>query len=1769
MKTGNAGESARINTADLTAEQKRELLKQLLQARAERGADRLLSHGERGLWLHSQLAPQSASYNLVYAGRARGTLDLDRLRTALDTLTARHDTLRTTYDTTADGAVASVRPQRRVPLEVVEASGWHSQRVNGWLDRRLQRPIDLRTGPLLEAHVLRLGPGNDVFVLAIAHIAVDFWSLDVLLTELAMIYTDAEVVLPQVEHAYADYVRWQAQLLEGSRGQELRDYWSGRLSGVPRLALPIARDRPLNQTFVGDVHEFEIDDHRTSRLRALARTEGVTLQITMLAAFAAVLHRYSGSEDIIIGSPIAGRGMPRAERMVGYFVNAVGLRAELGGRPSFRTLLQRLRGTVLEAVEHQDFPFLELASHLEPVRDPSYPPVFQVFFAWETSRSTMGEAAVGELELETVTLRQGGAPVDLMLMVAERAHTLTAVLQYNTDLFDSRAVSRLAEHLGILLDGVLAEPDERVGRIPMLTTAEESSLARWNDTGDPRFAGRKLNDLLAGQTRRTPHATAVTFRGEHLTYRELRQRAENLAAGLQAAGVGPGDVVGIAVERSELSVVAPYAVLLAGAAFLPVDPEHPATRLSAIATEANITAWIATKGTAERVPGALPVVTADTEGPARPFDPEPAESLDPGAIAYVMFTSGSTGSPKGAANTHAGIANRLLWMQHAYALGADDSVLHKTPATFDVSVWELFWPLIAGARLVVAEPGGHLDTGYLVDAVVTNEITVMHFVPSMLRLFLSDPGAHACTGLRRVIASGETLTADLRDLFFETLPASLHNLYGPTEAAIDVTYFDCVRGDADAVIPIGRPIANTGISILNEDMMPVPVGVPGELYIGGAGVARGYVNRPDLTRERFVEWSSAEGTTEIIYRTGDAARYRDDGTIEYLGRLDHQVKIRGVRIEPGEIEYALVHTGLVREAVVTTTGSAGESTLVAYFVPANPLNPPSFTDLRAALRRDLPEALIPARFLVLESIPTTSTGKRDLRSLPDPGRDRPDLKNEYQAPHSALEKSVAELWEQALGIDRVGVHDDFFELGGASTQIMEICAGARERGLPISPETLFRGRTVAAIAATIAEVEPESVATVPLPEEVSRTSTASVASDTARKLAGQQPDSSGTLIESIGVHLPDRVLSTSEILAGCDRPIDIPLEQLTGIVSRRVVGPGEFSFELAMGAAERCLAASRHRPEGIDLLICANISRVEGPDHRFVYEPSSAMRLRAALGLDNALSFDVSNACAGMFTGMWVADAFLRLGAVRTAMVVSGEYISHIIDTAQREIVDLLDDRLACLTVGDAGAAVILERGGDGRVGFHALELRSLSKYSDLCVGKRTDQPHGGAILYTKAVEQTAIAVRRSIPFAAEMMTRKGWTPESVDHVLMHQTSRSSINDATAAINRLAGRTAIHPDKVVCNLAERGNTASTTHIVAINDLIERKQLSRGDRMLFGVTGSGQTIGAALYTFDDLPDRMRHGNAEKVSPASDTAPGWPVDAIRVRIAAAASVSAEGEETAVELGFAAAAACLAESGVSLEDIGLLIYAGMLRDDHMIEPATATFLANRLRLNPDPEGHNDHGTFAFDIADGAAGPLEACQVAAAAMATGGPVAALVVAAEADPDHPSDLPARQRISHGGSAILLVRSESGSGFGHFRFTTYTEHVDALTTFALLSGDHRLARLRDPWLEDLYLKYLEVTVAEFLAAAGLAMADIAVLCGPQISAAFVGRLADRVGIARSRAIDVTDEAGDLFTSSLATALRRSEESGLARSGDIALVVTVGAGIRVGCATYHF
>jgi amino acid adenylation domain-containing protein len=859
---------------------------------------------------------------------------------------------------------------------------------------------------------------------------------------------------------YADFAQWQRESLRGEALEREISYWKRQLSGLSVLELPTDRPRPAVQAFRGSAHSEVFPQSLGQALRDLSRREGVTLFMTLLATFQALLHRYTGQEDLVVGSPIAGRNRSEIEGLIGVFVNTLVMRTALAGNPSFRELLARVRAVTLGAYAHQDMPFEALVEELHPPRDLSRNPLFQVIFALD---STMEALELPGLTVRPLEREIRTSKLDWELRLQEDTVGLRTVSYYNTDLFDAATIRRMVSHYRTLLEGVVANPTRRLSDLPLITQAERTHLVcEWNAT-TAEYPTDCVHQVFEAQVQRTPGATAVVCGDEARSYEELNRRSNQLAHYLRSLGVGPETLVGIFMERSAELVVALLGVLKAGAAYLPLDPAYPAERLAFVQADARVAIVL----TQERLERDLPAqgarlvrLDADAMSIARSSDENPNSGAAPENLAYVIYTSGSTGRPKGVAVPHRGLSNLLASMQDAAGLSEGDVLLAVTTLAFDIAGLELFLPLTVGGRVVVASRETSNEGEELAGLLLRSGANLMQATPATWRMLIGS-GWKGDAGLR-VLCGGEDLPVELaREL--KARCGRLWNVYGPTETTIWSTAHAVV--EAHGMVPIGRPLSNTQVYVVDPGLQPVPIGAAGELYIGGKGIARGYFGRPDLTAERFVPDPLGSEPGARLYRTGDRARFRADGALECLGRVDNQVKIRGFRIELGEIEATLRRQTNVREAVVTAReDTPGDKRLVAYVVGrAEPA--PSVTELRGFLRERLPEFMVPSAFLILPALPLTPNGKVDRRALPAPDGTRPELEGRFVAPRGGAEEVIAGIFRDVLRLDQVGVHDSFFEMGGHSLLATQVVSRLRESFAVETPlRRLFEFPTVAELA---------------------------------------------------------------------------------------------------------------------------------------------------------------------------------------------------------------------------------------------------------------------------------------------------------------------------------------------------------------------------------------------------------------------------------------------------------------------------------------------------------------------------------------------------------------------------------------------------------------------------------------------------------------------------------------------------------------------------------
>jgi amino acid adenylation domain-containing protein len=1032
-----------------------------------------LSIAQQQVWLHGQLAAGVPLYNEVLILERVGPFDQEILQRSFGEIIRRHETLRTTFAVEDGSPAQTIAEYPEMELSVTELSGLTGQNREASVLRiateEARQPFDLTKGPLIRARLLRLSKQNHSLIVTLHTIIADESSLSILAHELAALYeaysAGESSPLPDLPIQYGDYAHSQRDWLQGNVLDRHISYWRKRLVDLPVLELPTDRARPPVQGFRGARELLQLPGSLSESLKDLSELEGAPLFVTLLAAFQTLLSRYTGQRDIVVGSIVPGREGVGTENLIGLFAHTVLIRTEIERDATFRELLRRVRDLSQRDCEYQNMPFDRLVGELQLGRDLSRNPLFQVLVSFVPALS----AARGGWEVVNLEVDGGAAKVDLQLQLYDRAEGIFARLTYNTDIFDAATISRMAGHFQTLLEGVVANPDQRLSKLPLLAHAETHQLlAEWNDTQTNYPKDRPLHHLFESQVERTPEATAVVFGNEHLTFRELNRRANQLAHHLMGLGVGPDVLVGILVERSLEMVVGLLGILKAGGAYVPLDPAYPSERIAFMLEDSEVAVLLTQRHLLETIPNnraKVAVLDADWHEIAKNEAKNPVHTGGAENLAYVIYTSGSTGKPKGVQIPHRAVVNFLTSMSRTPGMIGADRLLSVTTLSFDIAGLEIYLPLIVGASVEIVSREVSSDGYQLLTKLVSSGATVMQATPVTWRMLI-EAGWTGTANLK-ILCGGEAISRKLATQLLQR-GGSVWNVYGPTETTIWST---CSRiASEQEPVVIGRPIANTDIFILDELLQPVPIGVAGELHIGGEGLARGYLKRPELTAEKFIASPFAQELGARLYKTGDLARYRPNGDIECLGRIDHQVKLRGFRIELGDIESALrQHRGVNDTVVVAREDTPGDKRLVAYFVSSQEA-PATVGELRNFLKDKLPEYMVPSAFVALEAMPLTPNGKVNRRALPAPEQTTLAPSETFAAPRNGLEFQLVTIWENVLGVRPIGIRHSFFELGGNSlvaVRLMQRIEQAFEKQLSIA--TLFQAPTIEQLAAILCQ----------------------------------------------------------------------------------------------------------------------------------------------------------------------------------------------------------------------------------------------------------------------------------------------------------------------------------------------------------------------------------------------------------------------------------------------------------------------------------------------------------------------------------------------------------------------------------------------------------------------------------------------------------------------------------------------------------------------------
>jgi amino acid adenylation domain-containing protein len=1045
------------------------------------------SFGQQRLWFLDQVVPGTTAYNLARAFRLTGSLDQIALTRALQSVISRHESLRTVFISLDDEVEQVVLATLKFDLPVSDISELpavrREQTALSMAGEEASKPFDLSKGPLLRAKLIRLGSADHILVLVVHHIIVDGWSMNLLFHEMGELYAgfvaDRQPQLPKLNIQYSDYSRWQRASLTSDFLESELEYWKNKLRGSETvLQLPTDHPHPAVNSGRGKSIHFELSHETNKSLKALAQSETATLFMALLTIFQVLLGRYTLQENILVGSPSAGRNEVELENLIGFFVNTLVLRADLDSDSSFRQLLRQVRATSLEALAHQNMPFEKLVEALEHDRNLNRNPLFQVMFVLHNTPNLKVE--LPGLLMEEIEFESGITKFDLSLEIIDLGN-LHCTFEYNSDLYEEGTIRRMAGHFAKLVETIVAAPDERLSKFSLLTAAEVQQITEWNNTSSEYSRELCIHTVFEQQVTSAPDKIAVIDQKNRLSYRELNDLANHLARRLIGRGVRPGALVGVSLDRSVEMVIALIGILKTGAAYVPLDPAYPEQRLEFMVDDSQVNVVVTTpefvdlwqKHKVEMFAFDVDSLSAEAEDTSNLSLPPSAESR-----MYVIYTSGSTGRPKGVEGTHRASMNRFSWMWKAYPFLDGETCCQKTFLGFVDSIWEILGPLLRGVPLVILPDEAIIDPERLVQLLSQYEVTRIVLVPSLLRVILEgvEDIQNRLPKLQLWTCSGEVLLTDLANRFSQALPrATLLNVYGSSEVAADVTWHEITKDDRNGPVPIGKPITNSQMFILDRHLNQVPVGVPGEIHVGGDCVALGYLRKPGLTSERFIDHDYEPGSSVRLFKTGDLGRYLANGEIEYLGRTDNQVKIRGIRVELGEIEVVLASQPMVRGAVAVLADRFGQQRLTAYLEVRSGFQP-DVDELRRFMRSRLPEYMVPSDYFIVDAFPLLPSGKVDRKTLSIQTSAQPIGDRGFVAPQTPTQERLAAIWRTLLKVEKVGITDNFFELGGHSLMVMQVVARIRrELEVEVPIRILFEDPTIRGLAKEVEEANAKGI----------------------------------------------------------------------------------------------------------------------------------------------------------------------------------------------------------------------------------------------------------------------------------------------------------------------------------------------------------------------------------------------------------------------------------------------------------------------------------------------------------------------------------------------------------------------------------------------------------------------------------------------------------------------------------------------------------------------
>lgn len=1730
-----------------------------------------ISSAQHRLWLLSKFSKANAAYNMTGILKINGNINIDVFEKCIRKIVHRHETLRTSFKE-IDGEIKQLITEDD-DLEIEHKTVNSEDELSLIINQKAAQSFDLENGPLIRVTVVCQAPDKYIIIISMHHIISDGWSVSIFIRECTEIYNDLiagnESKIEELATQYVDYTLWEIEQEETEEYQKKLEFWKNELNKAPEfLELPYRKNRPAVQTFDGDVFSYKIEKLFTKDIKNACIKNNVSPFMFLLAAYNIVLNKYSGQTDILIGTPSANRDNPELEGIIGFFVNTLIIRTQIDTNKNFLSYLETVKHTSLKVFENKDISFEKILNLIKPKRNTSYSPVFQVMFSMQNMPSEklfFGSVPVFIDRPDIVYSK-----FDLTLSVQAVEDEFELAFEYNTNLFDKDMVEKFCRQYINVLKSVLSDPLKNISDIMILDEEEETLLLEtWNDTAFDYPKSSSFIDEFLKVVSSSPDAISFQQEQAILTYKELDEISNQLANYLQENGVENGKTVALYIDRDKHMLPTLLALLKIGATYIPLDPTYPIDRIHYILKDSAV-GLIVTNGIHKPFFDTIQtakIIVNELYGTSEEHKSFKQTRREENSPVYTIYTSGSTGNPKGVRIAENSLLNFLFSMRDQLKITATDKLLAVTSIAFDISGLELYLPLISGGCVVLANGSETKSAAKLVKLITHFNINLMQGTPSLWKMLkeIDWIPAHKI----KILCGGEALPKNIVEWFL-TLPAEIWNMYGPTETTI----WSSLAKITDAEnITIGKPIYNTSMYILDQNMRPLPVGLKGDLYIGGDGLAIDYYKREDLVAEKFIDWKYKDRKLRL-FKTGDIAKYNSEGDIVFYGRVDDQVKVNGYRIELGEVESKVLHIKEVEKVVARVRNDAnGDKQIIAYVELNDEL---SLTDLRNKLGDYLPSFMIPSFFVIVKEFPLTPNGKIDKKALPDLDDSINILTDKFEAPVTEKEEKLAAIWSEVLGIARIGATDNYFNLGGASLQSVKISNLAEESGLMVTPEMIFEFPTIRELANRTAEITGINTGSTRIKQEEILIPEAHNQNNGVFSEEKAEPN---IIIESMGMYLPEKEILSRSIVQDCTNEIRFPIERLTGIKSVRVV-EHQYTLGLAEKAVEECMAISKYKPEDIDVVISCNIFRMKN-ESSISIEPGLSIQLSHKFGFTNALNFDITNACTGIFTSIYLAESFIRSNSAKRCLIVSGEYISHITKTSQLEVESYMDKRIAGLTLGDAGFAMILERSAKKSAGFHYLDFFTMGTYSDLCIVKPTDQKHGGFVVRTDAIKMGEAGHVIAANHALKALNTNNWQLNNINYIIMHQASSTTTQNAMREINRVFDEEVTNSGNIIDNIKERGNTATTTHWVATMDNIINGKIEEYNKIIYCISGSGLNLGTALYTFDDLPERIRsyHKNQVptkkiEVNKTDSEENTWHKT---MKINAVSFRSAEdGTETGMDILYKAVEKCLNSSAdlSSSRELDLVVYYGIHRDEYIYEPAVSTFLAGKFEVNSslDQVGKGT-STFAFDVMNGSMGFLNSCYNVIQLLRNDRCRKALIASSEVNNNERNLQTDESHILEGGAAVVLEESSlhEQSGFGNFVFGNFTQYIDDIKCWAEWE-DASIKTIIQKHKENYknYIRPIIQVLNELLIKENLSLADIGLILSPQLSREFNEAFKSDATFLNWDGI-WCDLSVDESNSTLTTPhqFQHIFENNLAKKGDIGLVINVAAGLQVGCAIYYF